>query len=49
MKYLIFGAIVSLIGVWLLMTGLSLPGIIILLVGISFGVKGRNEMDRHKK
>jgi len=46
MKYLIIGSILSLIGVGLLFSKISLPGIILLLIGIYFGLKGRREIDK---
>jgi len=48
MVYLIVGTIVCLSGVGLLMNGLDLPGIILLLVGAAFGMKGRWKIDKNK-
>jgi len=45
MNYLIIGTIVGLIGVGLMINGSSLVGLILLLVGLAIGLKGRRSLD----
>ena len=46
MIYLIVGAIISLTGVGFILFKFNFIGIILLLIGVSFGLKGRREMDK---
>ena len=46
MIYLIVGSIISLIGVGFILFKFNLIGIILLLIGVSFGLKGRREIDK---
>lgn len=46
MSYLIIGTILSLGGVGLIMSKISVPGIVLLLIGVFIGLKGRSEIDR---
>lgn len=41
MKYLVAGVIISIVGVGLLMNNIDLAGVIVLLVGLAIGSKGR--------
>ena len=45
MSYLITGAIICLIGIGLMQMNQELVGIIVLLIGVSLGLKGRNKLD----
>jgi len=46
MNYLIIGTIISLTGVGFILSKFNFLGIILLLIGISFGLKGRREIDK---
>ena len=46
MIYLIVGAIISLAGVGFILLKFNFFGIILLLIGVSFGLKGRREIDK---
>ena len=46
MIYLIIGAIISLAGVGFILLKFNFLGIIFLLIGVSFGLKGRREIDK---
>ena len=46
MIYLIVGAIISLTGVGFILFKFNFLGIILLLIGVSFGLKGRREIDK---
>jgi len=46
MIYLIIGTIISLTGVGLIISKISLLGIILLLIGASIGLKGRRDLDK---
>jgi hypothetical protein len=46
MIYLIIGAIISLIGVGFILSKFNFLGIILLLIGVSFGLKGRRKIDK---
>ena len=48
MLYLILGAIIALGGVGLIMTQKSLPGIILLLIGVFIGLKGHRDIDKNR-
>ena len=46
MKYLVIGTIVSLIGLGLIANKVNVIGIIILIIGIAIGLKGRDKLDK---
>jgi hypothetical protein len=48
MIYSIIGSVVGLAGVGLLISKISLPGIILLVVGAAIGLKGRREIDKKR-
>ncbi len=48
MIYLIIGTIISLAGVGFILLKNSLLGIILLLIGVSIGLKGRRELDKRE-
>jgi len=49
MIYLVIGTIISLTGVGLIMKDISLFGVLFLIIGVSIGLKGRNEIDKKRK
>lgn len=46
MIYLIIGTIISFIGVGFILLNIKFLGIILLLIGVSLGLKGRRELDK---
>lgn len=46
MIYLIIGTITSLAGIVLLVNKMSLLGILLLIVGVAVGLKGRRDIDK---
>ncbi len=48
MAYLVIGTIIVLAAVGLLMVGHKLIGIILVLIGVFIGLKGRRELDKFK-
>jgi hypothetical protein len=48
MIYLIIGSVVTLAGVGLIVSKISLPGIILLIVGVAMVRKGRREIDKKR-
>ena len=46
MNYLIIGTLISLTGVGFILFKFNFIGIILLLIGISFGLKGRRDIDK---
>jgi hypothetical protein len=47
--YLIIGSIISLAGVGFMLLKISIIGIILLIVGVFVGLKGRKELDKREK
>ena len=49
MIYLIIGSLISLAGVGFILAKLSIIGIILLIVGVFVGLKGRKELDKREQ
>lgn len=47
MVYLIIGTIISLAGIGFIISKIKIIGLILLLIGISVGLKGRREIDKN--
>ena len=46
MKQLIVGSVISLIGLGLILMKLNDFGVLVLLIGVAIGIKGRNKLDK---
>jgi len=46
MKQLIFGVIITLTGLGLLLSKINFLGILVLIIGVAIGIKGRNKVDK---
>jgi hypothetical protein len=49
MIYLIIGIICVLFGMWLIHASYNFIGIISIMIGISLGLKGRQQIDKNRK
>lgn len=45
MKQLIIGSVISLVGLGLILMKLNVFGVLVLLIGVAIGIKGRNKID----
>lgn len=45
MKQLILGSVISLVGLGFILMKLNVIGVVVLIIGVAIGIKGRNKID----